>query len=85
MGMALASAVLPLVTVDDSGQTPYPPLPQVIPWGRVTLTAVATALAISAVVLALAPAAGPGGPGAGAAGGGGPLSRGAGRTGEAGQ
>ncbi|MGW4914343.1 ABC transporter permease, partial [Streptomyces sp. NPDC004270] len=54
MGMALAVAVLPLVTVDDSGQTPYPPLPQVIPWGTVALPAVATALAISAVVLALA-------------------------------
>jgi hypothetical protein len=54
MGMALASAVLPLVTVDDSGQAPYPPLPLVIPWGTVALTAVATALAISAVVLALA-------------------------------
>ncbi|WP_234444557.1 ABC transporter permease [Streptomyces sp. NRRL F-525] len=54
MGMALASAVLPLVTVDDSGQAPYPPLPQVIPWGTVTLTAVATALAISVVVLGLA-------------------------------
>lgn len=54
MGMALASAVLPLVTVDDTGQAPYPPLPQVIPWGTVTLTAVATALAISMVVLGLA-------------------------------
>jgi hypothetical protein len=54
MGMALASAVLPLVTVDDSGKAPYPPLPLVIPWGTVALTAVATALAISAVVLALA-------------------------------
>ncbi|MFE9598128.1 FtsX-like permease family protein [Streptomyces hokutonensis] len=54
MGMALAAAVLPLVTVDDSGQTPYPPLPQIIPWGTVALTALATALAISAVVLALA-------------------------------
>ncbi|MGW1620394.1 FtsX-like permease family protein [Streptomyces sp. NPDC002172] len=54
MGMALASAVLPLVTVDDSGQTPYPPLPLVIPWCTVALTAVATAVAISAVVLALA-------------------------------
>lgn len=54
MGMALASAVLPLVTVDDTGQTPYPPLPLVIPWGTVALTAVATAAAISAVVLALA-------------------------------
>lgn len=54
MGMALASAVLPLVTVDDSGQAPYPPLPLVLPWGTVALTAVATALAISAVVLALA-------------------------------
>jgi hypothetical protein len=54
MGMALASAVLPLVTVDDSGQTPYPPLPLVVPWGTVALTAVATAAAISAVVLALA-------------------------------
>jgi hypothetical protein len=54
MGMALASAVLPLVTVDDSGEAPYPPLPQVIPWGTVALTAVATALAISAVVLGLA-------------------------------
>ncbi|MFF5300982.1 ABC transporter permease [Streptomyces sp. NPDC013161] len=54
MGMALASAVLPLVTVDDTGAVPYPPLPQVIPWGTVTLTAVATALAISVVVLGLA-------------------------------
>ncbi|MET7451387.1 ABC transporter permease [Streptomyces sp. NPDC005574] len=54
MGMVLASAVLPLVTVDDSGRTPYPPLPQVMPWGTVALTAVATALAISAVVLTLA-------------------------------
>ncbi|WP_405587783.1 FtsX-like permease family protein [Streptomyces sp. NBC_01190] len=54
MGMALASAVLPLVTVDDSGHAPYPPLPLVMPWGTVALTAVATALAISAVVLALA-------------------------------
>ncbi|MFD5544813.1 FtsX-like permease family protein, partial [Streptomyces sp. NPDC127079] len=54
MGMALALAVLPLVTVDDSGEAPYPPLPQVVPWGTVTLTAVATAVAISAVVLALA-------------------------------
>ncbi|WP_329271889.1 ABC transporter permease [Streptomyces pseudovenezuelae] len=54
MGMALASAVLPLVTVDDSGQTPYPPLPLVIPWATVTLFTVATAVAISAVVLALA-------------------------------
>ncbi|MET7685146.1 ABC transporter permease [Streptomyces sp. NPDC005423] len=54
MGVALAAAVLPLVTVDDSGQAPYPPLPQVIPWATVALTAVATALAISAVVLSLA-------------------------------
>jgi hypothetical protein len=54
MGMALASAVLPLVTVDDTGRAPYPPLPQIVPWATVTLTAVATALAISAVVLTLA-------------------------------
>jgi hypothetical protein len=54
MGMALAAAVLPLVTVDDNGQTPYPPLPLVAPWATVALTAVATAVAISAVVLALA-------------------------------
>ncbi|MFC4035387.1 FtsX-like permease family protein [Streptomyces polygonati] len=54
MGLALASAVLPLVTVDDSGHAPYPPLPLVVPWGTVALTAVATAVAISAVVLALA-------------------------------
>ncbi|MFJ1969148.1 FtsX-like permease family protein [Streptomyces sp. NPDC087903] len=53
-GMALASAVLPLVTVDDSGHAPYPPLPQVTPWGTVALTALATAVAISAVVLTLA-------------------------------
>ncbi|MGW5655085.1 FtsX-like permease family protein [Streptomyces humi] len=53
MGMALASAVLPLVTVDDSGQAPYPPLPQVMPWGTVAVTAGATAVAISAVVLGL--------------------------------
>ncbi|WP_449352960.1 FtsX-like permease family protein [Streptomyces shaanxiensis] len=54
LGVALASAVLPLVTVDDSGKAPYPPLPLVVPWGVVALTAVATACAISAVVLALA-------------------------------
>ncbi|MDX3114761.1 ABC transporter permease [Streptomyces scabiei] len=54
MGMALASAVLPLVTVDDSGRTPYPPLPLVIPWATVALFTVATAVVISAVVLALA-------------------------------
>ncbi|MGW3444849.1 FtsX-like permease family protein [Streptomyces sp. NPDC001076] len=54
MGTALASAVLPLVTVDDSGQAPYPPLPLVVPWGTVALTAVVTAVAVGAVVLALA-------------------------------
>ncbi|MFE3032334.1 FtsX-like permease family protein [Streptomyces canus] len=54
MGTAMASAVLPLVTVDDDGQAPYPPLPQVIPWTGVALTTVATAVVISAVVLALA-------------------------------
>ncbi len=54
LGMALAAVVLPLVTVDDTGQAPYPPLPQITPWATVTLTALATALAISAIVLALA-------------------------------
>ncbi|SHN08924.1 FtsX-like permease family protein [Actinacidiphila paucisporea] len=54
MGMALASTVLPLVTLDDSGRPPYPPLPVVLPWGTVALVTVLTALAISAVVLALA-------------------------------
>ncbi|SNX66521.1 FtsX-like permease family protein [Streptomyces sp. TLI_55] len=54
MGMALASAVLPLVTVDDSGQTPYPPLPLVMPWATVALFTVGTAVLISAVVSALA-------------------------------
>lgn len=54
MGMALASAVLPLVTVDDSGQTPYPPLPLVVPWATVALFTVVTAVLISAVVLTLA-------------------------------
>ncbi|WP_256916289.1 ABC transporter permease [Streptomyces hilarionis] len=54
MGMALASAVLPLVTVDDTGQAPYPPLPLVMPWATVALVAVATAVAIGAVVPALA-------------------------------
>ncbi|MGQ4482109.1 FtsX-like permease family protein [Streptomyces sp. SAS_276] len=54
LGMALAAAVLPLVTVDDTGQAPYPPLPRITPWATVTLTALATALAISAIVLALA-------------------------------
>lgn len=54
MGMALASAVLPLVTVDDSGQTPCPPLPLVMPWATVALFTVVTAVLISAVVLALA-------------------------------
>nr|WP_237554969.1 ABC transporter permease [Streptomyces sp. SID4948] len=54
MGMALASAVLPLVTVDDTGQVPFPPLPTVLPWRTVAVTTVLTALAVSAVVLALA-------------------------------
>ncbi|MFD4880486.1 FtsX-like permease family protein [Streptomyces sp. NPDC058420] len=54
LGMALAAVVLPLVTVDDTGQAPYPPLPRITPWATVTLTALATALAISAIVLALA-------------------------------
>ncbi|WP_235032205.1 FtsX-like permease family protein [Actinacidiphila yanglinensis] len=54
MGMALATAVLPLVTVDDTGQAPYPPLPLVVPWRTVAVTAAVTALAVSAVVLALA-------------------------------
>ncbi|MEU6350328.1 ABC transporter permease [Streptomyces sp. NPDC047072] len=54
MGMALASAVLPLVTVDDSGQAPFPPLPLVMPWASVALFTVATAVLISAVVLVLA-------------------------------
>ncbi|MEV5952243.1 ABC transporter permease [Streptomyces sp. NPDC051987] len=53
-GTALASAALPLVTVDDDGQAPYPPLPLVLPWGTVALTGVVTAVAVSAVVLALA-------------------------------
>ncbi|MFE1834043.1 ABC transporter permease [Streptomyces sviceus] len=54
MGMALASAVLPLVTVDDNGQAPYPPLPLVMPWATVAVFTVATAVLISAVVLVLA-------------------------------
>lgn len=54
MGTALAAAVLPLVTVDDSGQAPYPPLRLVLPWGRVGLASLLTAGAISLVVLALA-------------------------------
>jgi hypothetical protein len=54
MGTALASAVLPLVTVDDSGRAPYPPLPLVIPWATVALFTVATAVVISLVVLVLA-------------------------------
>ncbi|MFG1809649.1 FtsX-like permease family protein [Streptomyces sp. NPDC049040] len=54
MGMALASAVLPLVTVDDSGNAPYPSLPLVVPWHTVVLTTAVTALAVSAVVLGLA-------------------------------
>ncbi|MFJ2889200.1 FtsX-like permease family protein [Streptomyces sp. NPDC087305] len=54
LGMALAAVVLPLVTVDDTGQAPYPPLPRITPWATVTLTTLATALAISVIVLALA-------------------------------
>ncbi|MFC1408061.1 ABC transporter permease [Streptacidiphilus sp. N1-12] len=54
MGTALAAAVLPLITVDDSGQAPYPPLRVVLPWARVGLTALVTAGAISVVVMALA-------------------------------
>jgi hypothetical protein len=53
MGMALASVMLPLITVDDAGQAPYPALPLVMPWRTVAVTAVLTALAIAAVVLTL--------------------------------
>ncbi len=53
MGTALAAVVLPLVTVDDTGQAPYPPMRLVLPWDRIGLTALATAGAISLVVLAL--------------------------------
>jgi hypothetical protein len=54
MGMALASAVLPLVTLDDTGHAPYPPLPVVLPWATVALVTALTAVAIGAVVLLLA-------------------------------
>ncbi|MFC1420554.1 FtsX-like permease family protein [Streptacidiphilus cavernicola] len=54
IGTALAGAVLPLVTVDDTGQPPYPPMRLVLPWADVALTALATAAAICLVVLALA-------------------------------
>ncbi|CAG6398874.1 ABC transporter permease [Streptomyces cocklensis] len=54
MGMALASTVLPLVTLDDTGHAPYPPLPVVLPWATVALVTALTAVAIGAVVLLLA-------------------------------
>ncbi|MFC1440404.1 ABC transporter permease [Streptacidiphilus sp. N1-10] len=53
LGTVLAAQVLPLITVDDSGQPPFPPLRVRVPWGGVTLSALGTAAAICLVVMAL--------------------------------
>ena len=53
LGTALAAQVLPLITVDDSGQPPFPPLRVRVPWGGVALSAMGTAALICLVVMAL--------------------------------
>lgn len=53
LGTALAAQVLPLITVDDSGQPPFPPLRVRVPWGGVALSALGTAAVICLVVMAL--------------------------------
>ena len=53
LGTGLAARVLPLITVDDSGQPPFPPLRVRVPWGGVALSALGTAAAICLVVMAL--------------------------------
>ena len=53
LGVGLAAVILPLVTVDDTGEPPYPPLRVDVPWLWVALTAVATAGAICLVVMTL--------------------------------
>ncbi|MFC1418638.1 ABC transporter permease [Streptacidiphilus cavernicola] len=53
LGVGLAAVILPLVTVDDTGEQPYPPLRIDVPWLWVALTAVATAGAICLVVMTL--------------------------------
>ncbi|MFC1434714.1 FtsX-like permease family protein [Streptacidiphilus sp. N1-3] len=53
LGVGLAAVILPLVTVDDAGARPYPPLRIDVPWLWVALTALATAGAICLVVMTL--------------------------------
>ncbi|TDU03039.1 FtsX-like permease family protein [Streptomyces sp. 846.5] len=53
LGTALAAQVLPLITVDDSGRPPFPPLRVRVPWGGVALSALGTAALICLVVMAL--------------------------------
>ncbi|WP_042399265.1 ABC transporter permease, partial [Streptacidiphilus carbonis] len=53
LGTALAAEVLPLITVDDSGQPPFPPLRVRVPWGGVALSGLGTAAVICLVVMAL--------------------------------
>jgi hypothetical protein len=46
--------ILPLVTLDDFGNAPFPPLRLDVPWGPVLLTALVTAAVICLVVMTLA-------------------------------
>ena len=54
LGVGLATVILPLVTLDDYGAAPFPPLRPAVPWGPVLLTALATAAVICLVVMVLA-------------------------------
>ncbi len=54
LGVGLAAAVLPLVTVDEVGGAPFPSLRLAVPWTRVGLAAVLTAGAVCVVVMVLA-------------------------------
>lgn len=54
LGTALATAVLPLVTTDDTGQPAFPALRLQVPWAGVALNALATTAVILLVVVVLA-------------------------------
>ncbi|MHA6763308.1 FtsX-like permease family protein [Streptacidiphilus sp. PAMC 29251] len=53
LGVGLAAVILPLVTLDDSGNPPFPALRIDVPWAWVALTALAAAGAICLVVMTL--------------------------------
>ncbi|MFC1402347.1 MULTISPECIES: ABC transporter permease [Streptacidiphilus] len=53
LGVGLAAVIMPLVTLDDYGDAPFPALRLAVPWGAVLLTALATAVVICLVVMGL--------------------------------